>query len=276
MSDVCGTVPNRNSPFCTLLREVYREGGKVKKRTIANLTNWAPEIVAGLRGLLKGAKLASVEDSHDFEVVRSLPHGHIAVILGEIKTLQLDRLLLSRSCPENNLALAMIISRIINPQSKIATAERFGPRRPPRSWPMSWESNRSPMQNSMARCIGYWSVSRISKKPSQNVTCVMECWFSTTLPQHILKDIRARSQRLCTRATAKRERLKLYLIVNRRYGMSCRSRSIRRQHRRPEDRGKSDTENTRSFWIEQGYHGWRPRHAHGRTHSRRLASKRRL
>ena len=116
------TVPNRNSPPCTLLREANREGGKVKKKTIANLTNWDPKIVAGLRALLKGGRVTSVEESNDFEIVRSLPHGHVAAILGEIKALKLDRLLLSRNCPEKSLALALIASRIINPQSKIATA----------------------------------------------------------------------------------------------------------------------------------------------------------
>ncbi len=116
------TVPNRNSPPCTLLREVYREKGKVKKRTIANLTNWDPELVVRFRALLKGAKVAEAEGANDYEILRSLPHGHIAAIIGEIKSLKLDRLLLSRNCREKSLALAMIVSRIINPQSKIATA----------------------------------------------------------------------------------------------------------------------------------------------------------
>jgi len=116
------TVPNRNSPPCTLLREAYREGGKVKKKTIANLTHWAPKVVEGLRVLLKGGRVTSVEESNDFDIVRSLSHGHVAAIFGEIRVLKLDRLLLSRNCPEKSLALALIASRIINPQSKIATA----------------------------------------------------------------------------------------------------------------------------------------------------------
>lgn len=116
------TVPNRNSPPCTLLREAYREGGKVKKKTIANLTHWTPKVVEGLRVLLKGGRVTSVEESNDFDIVRSLPHGHVAAIFGEIRVLKLDRLLLSRNCPEKSLALALIASRIINPQSKIATA----------------------------------------------------------------------------------------------------------------------------------------------------------
>jgi len=66
--------------------------------------------------------VTSVEESNDFDIVRSLPHGHVAAIFGEIRVLKLDRLLLSRNCQEKSLALALIASRIINPQSKIATA----------------------------------------------------------------------------------------------------------------------------------------------------------
>jgi hypothetical protein len=74
----------------------------VKKKTIANLTNWDPEIVVGLRALLKGGRVTSVEEFNDFEIVRSLPHGHVAAILGEIKALKLDRLLLFRNCQEKS------------------------------------------------------------------------------------------------------------------------------------------------------------------------------
>jgi len=64
------TIPNRNSPPCILLRESYREGGKVRKRNIANLTHWPPEIVQGLRGLLKGGAVVDA-DGEGFDVVRS-------------------------------------------------------------------------------------------------------------------------------------------------------------------------------------------------------------
>jgi hypothetical protein len=78
------TVPNRDSAPCTLLRESYREGGKVKKRTIANLTDWSPHMVEGLRGLLKGGTVVErLEEA--FEVVRTLPHGHVAAVLGTLR-----------------------------------------------------------------------------------------------------------------------------------------------------------------------------------------------
>ena len=76
------SVPNRNSPPAILLRESYRDGGKIKKRTIANLSDWPSEIVEGLRTLLKGGKVAPAEQE-TIIVRRSLPHGHVAAVLGE-------------------------------------------------------------------------------------------------------------------------------------------------------------------------------------------------
>jgi transposase len=120
------SVPNRNSPPCILLRESYREGGKVKKRTLANVSAWPPEIVTGLRLLLKGGSVVeqSVEDL--VEVTRSLPHGHVAAVLGTLYTLQLDRMIAATPCPERLLVVAMIVARIIAPRSKLATARGLG------------------------------------------------------------------------------------------------------------------------------------------------------
>ena|ERR1700756_2252346 len=75
------SVPNRNSPPAILLRESYRDGGKIKKRTIANLSDWPTEIVEGLRTLLKGGKVAPA-DQESIIVRRAFPHGHVAAVLG--------------------------------------------------------------------------------------------------------------------------------------------------------------------------------------------------
>ncbi len=76
------SVPHRNSPPAVLLRESYRDGDKVKKRTLANLSDWPVEIVEGLRALLKGGKVVSADGGGGISVVRSLPHGHVAAALG--------------------------------------------------------------------------------------------------------------------------------------------------------------------------------------------------
>ena len=114
------SVPNRNSPPCLLLRESYRHDGKVRKRTLANLTQWPPDVVAGLRALLQGGKVSL--DGEGFEVQRSLPHGHVAAALGVLRGLGLHKIIASRRCRQRDLVVAMIVARIIDPRSKLATA----------------------------------------------------------------------------------------------------------------------------------------------------------
>ena len=85
-------VPNRGSPPAILLRESYREDGKVKNRTLSNLSHWPQEKVDALSAVLKGLPPKhSIEDS--FSIIRSLPHGHVAAVLGMIKNLGLDSLI---------------------------------------------------------------------------------------------------------------------------------------------------------------------------------------
>ena len=115
------TVPNRNSPPCTLLRESYRQGGKVKKRTIANLSKWPAELVENFRALLRGGTVVEhLEKS--FEVVRSRPYGHVAAVLGTLRKTGLDRIIGGKGLREHVLSIAMIVARIIDPRSKLATA----------------------------------------------------------------------------------------------------------------------------------------------------------
>lgn len=115
------SVPNRSSPPAILLRESYREDGKVKKRTILNLTKWDPKIVEGLRLLLKGGTvIPNIED--EFEIVRTLPHGHVAAVLGTIRKIGLDRVIDPKQSLLRDRVLAMIVARIILPASKHDTA----------------------------------------------------------------------------------------------------------------------------------------------------------
>ncbi|HLZ05862.1 MAG TPA: IS1634 family transposase [Bradyrhizobium sp.] len=120
------SVPNRNSPPAILLRESYRDGGKIKKRTIANLSDWPTEIVEGLRTLLKGGKVAPA-NQESIIMRRSLPHGHVAAVLGVLRDIGLDRILGPAGNRPRDLVIAMIVARLIAPASKLATARMLDP-----------------------------------------------------------------------------------------------------------------------------------------------------
>ena len=113
-------VPNRNSPPAILLRESYREAGKVKKRTLANLSKWPADLVDGLKVLLGGGRAVARLDSA-FDVVRTRPHGHVAAVFGCARRIGLERHLGAR-CAQRDLALALIVARVLAPCSKLATA----------------------------------------------------------------------------------------------------------------------------------------------------------
>lgn len=119
-------VPNRNSPPAVLLRESYREDGKVKKRTVANLSKVPDHLVEQIRILLRGGHaVESFEEA--LEIIRSLPHGHVAAVLGTIFRIGLDRIISPEKSRELSLILAMIVGRVIDPCSKLATARGLGP-----------------------------------------------------------------------------------------------------------------------------------------------------
>ena len=114
-------VPNRNSPPAVLLRESYRQDGKVKKRTLANLSKWPKPLVEGLGTLLKGG-VALPSLDHAFQILRAKPHGHVAAVLGAVRKLGLERLLDRKPSHRRALVVAMIAARILEPRSKLATA----------------------------------------------------------------------------------------------------------------------------------------------------------
>ena len=117
-------VPNRSSPPAVLLRESFREAGKVKNRTLANLSTWSGERIDALRQVLRGRPLAplGLRPGPGVEIVRSWPHGHIAAVLGSVRRLDLERLLASKPSPARALVVAMLVQRLIAPGSKLATA----------------------------------------------------------------------------------------------------------------------------------------------------------
>src|SRR5271170_86309 len=113
-------VPNRSSRPAILLRESYRDGASVKNRTLANLSDWPPERIETLRAALRGDKL--VPAGEGMEIVRALPHGHVAAALGVARRIGLDELLPDGPERQRNLALALIVERLIDPAAKLATA----------------------------------------------------------------------------------------------------------------------------------------------------------
>jgi hypothetical protein len=116
-------VPNRGSPPAILLRESYRDGAKVKTRTLANLSRWPAAKVEALRRVLKGEPLGAAPAR--LEILRSLPHGHVAAVLGMTRKLGLERLLPRRPERLARLALALVVARVIEPAAKLATARQL-------------------------------------------------------------------------------------------------------------------------------------------------------
>src|ERR1700757_1231732 len=114
-------VPNRGSPPAVLLRESYREAGKTKNRTLANLSRWPAERIEQLRAVLRGDKLLPASAAG--QIVRALPHGHVLAALTRARPIGLDALL-PRRAPQRrrDLALALIIARLLDPAAKLATA----------------------------------------------------------------------------------------------------------------------------------------------------------
>jgi transposase len=112
-------VPNRGSPPAVLLRQAWREAGKIRKRTLANLSDWPEDRVDSLRRLLRGESLVSPTDL--FTVERSVPHGHVQAVLGTIRKVGLDHLIAAKPSRERDLIVAMIAERLLAPSSKLAT-----------------------------------------------------------------------------------------------------------------------------------------------------------
>lgn len=114
------SVPNRNSPPAVLLREAYRADGKVKKRTLANLSCLPAEVIEGLKVLLKGG-VAVPSAEEVFVVERSLPHGHVAAALGSALACGAAEWFATAQQRLRKLLLAMVVARVVSPGSKLAT-----------------------------------------------------------------------------------------------------------------------------------------------------------
>src|ERR1700749_4810010 len=119
-------IPNRGSPPAILLRESYREAGKTRNRTLANLSRWPAERIEQLRAVLRGDQLLPAAEAG--KIVRPLPHGHVLAALGTARRIALEGVL-PRRAPQRrrDLALALIVARLLDPAAKLATAGMLDP-----------------------------------------------------------------------------------------------------------------------------------------------------
>jgi transposase len=115
-------VPNRNSPPAILLRESFRQDGKVHNRTLANISHWPHQQIEALRQVLKGESSPLPRLESAFLIARSLPHGHVAAVLATMDRLKLPLILDEHPSPDRDRALALIASRLLEPGSKLATS----------------------------------------------------------------------------------------------------------------------------------------------------------
>src|SRR5262249_20424263 len=106
-----------------LLRRSFRDGGKVRKETLANLSHLPPEAIAAVRAVLAGKALVDADGA--VEVERSLPHGHAAAVHQMARKLGFPALL-GPPCPARDLACALVVSRVLRPASKLSTATWWG------------------------------------------------------------------------------------------------------------------------------------------------------
>ena len=120
------SIPNRNSPPAVLIRKAWRDGKRIRRQTLANISQLPPQAVAGIRALLKGGVVFERLDQA-VTVRRSQPHGHVAAVLGLCRRLGLPRLLHRRASRSRDLALAAVIARLLFPASKLATARLLSP-----------------------------------------------------------------------------------------------------------------------------------------------------
>src|ERR1700728_2836193 len=115
-------VPNRGSPPAVLLRESYRQDGTVKNRTLANLSSWPEAKVDALARVLKGQPPPAADLDGAFEITRSLPHGHVAAVLGTARRLGLEERIAPVPSRHRDLVTAMAVAQVIAPDSKLAIA----------------------------------------------------------------------------------------------------------------------------------------------------------
>jgi hypothetical protein len=194
-------VPNRDSPPAILLRESYREAGKVKKRTLLNLSDWPHERIAGFKALLKGGTVIP-KDQDAITIIRSLPHGHVDAALGTARKIGLDRLLGPDGNRCRDLILALVVSRILDPGSKLAAARALSPDTATSS--LGEQLGLGLVgENELYSALDWLAVRQpASRRPSPNDISAAAHWCSTTCRRATWKAVAVRSPNSVTAVTA--------------------------------------------------------------------------
>ncbi len=172
--------PNRDSPPAVLLRKSYREGGKVKSRTLANISEWPDAKIESLRRVLAGETLVPLA-AERFEIGRALAQGHVVAVLGVVRRLGLDKALPNGPERRARLILDMIVARIIEPAPKLATARELSADRSGLG-PTDPEPERRPAQGGAAGGVNAVQADDIGKAkvcyPSQLRRSRTSAWLS--------------------------------------------------------------------------------------------------
>src|SRR5271170_8090184 len=270
------TVPNRGSPPAILLRESYRDGKTIRKRTLLNLSRWPAEHIEGLRGVLKGGVVIPA-GQEAITVERSLPHGHVAAVLGTARAIGLDLLLGPKDRREPNrprdLVMAMIVSRVIAPASKLATAKALDPATAASS--LGVELGLSEVDESELYAALDWLHERqgaieaaLAKRHLKGGTLVLYDVSSSY--------VEGRCCPLAKRGYNRDGKKGKAQIV---YGLLCaadgtrRDRGVRGQYRRSQDGRRSGRQAEEAFRVEPCRAGRRSRHDHAGAHRRGFAPR---
>src|SRR5437016_4902385 len=266
-------VPNRGSPPAILLRQSRRENGRVRKRTLANLSDWPTTLVEGLRTLLRGGVAVTEEG---IRIRRALPHGHAAAVLATIRAIGLDRLLGrptdKRLAP---LAIALIASRLVSPASKLATARDLAA---------------DTACSSLGRLLQLGAVDEVELYRALDWLGARRAAIETALARRHLKDgalvlydvssswLEGRCCELARFGYSRDGKIgqaadRLRSVVCRRR-VSGRDRGVRRQHRRPDDARHANRQAQAALRPVAGGAGRGPRDDHQRAHPRRAGAGR--
>ncbi len=172
-----GRVPNRGAAPTMLLRESYRENGKVKSRTLANLTSLPPEAIEAVRRVLKKETLVSAKDMFDVESSRH--HGHVQAVRTAMRELGMDKLLATAPSRDRDLVMAMIAARVLDPRSKLHTTRSWHATTIPSEFGVehSDEETRTICTGLLTGCFNGKAT---SKRNSRHGTSSLAAWCYTT------------------------------------------------------------------------------------------------